>query len=90
MRHPRRRALAHCTHTACRHQLFAANVIHIAPWNVAEGIFERCAMNSLVQEAISVDVEPEDHNPVPAFAREHEERAALGIELEALADRECE
>jgi hypothetical protein len=33
-------------------------------------------------------VEPQDLEPVTSLAREHEERAALGIERESLADGE--
>lgn len=45
-------------------------------------------MEALVEQAVAIVVEPQDLDPVATLAREHEESAGLGIELESLADGE--
>src|SRR5262249_12049162 len=43
-------------------------------------------VQTLVEDAVAVAIEPQDLEPIAAPAREHEHRAALGIERHALLD----
>src|ERR1044071_9039772 len=54
------------------------------------GQLEVGAVQTLVEDAEAIVIEPDNLDPIAALAREDEERTALRIEVELLLDRERE
>lgn len=59
-------------------------------WITRVGQLEERRMQTLVEDAVAVVIEPEDLHAIPSLASEDKERAALRIERQRLAHDECE